>query len=112
ADKKDSPWDPHTAKGYEIAGHFFTLNRRYEEGIAYLRKTVEMDPQLYSARADLRINLMRQRQNEEAFKQLEICYNNDYQSKSIRNSLKLMDSYKNYLTFKTDHTILKVHKKE
>ena len=36
ADKKETQWDPHTAPGYEIAGHFFTLNRRYEEGIAYL----------------------------------------------------------------------------
>ena len=71
-----------------------------------------MDPQLYSARADLGINLMRQGQDEEAFKQLETCYNNGYQSKGIRNSLKLMDTYKNYLTFKTDRSILKVHKKE
>ena len=51
-----------------------------------------MDPQLYSARADLGINLMRQGQDEEAFKQLEICYNNGFQSKGIRNSLKLMDT--------------------
>ncbi|MGA3262192.1 MAG: tetratricopeptide repeat protein, partial [Bryobacteraceae bacterium] len=34
ADKKESPWDPHAAKGYETAGHFFMLNRRYEESVA------------------------------------------------------------------------------
>ncbi len=112
ADKKETPWDPHTAEGYEIAGHFFTLNRRYEEGIAYLRRAVEMDPQLNSARADLGINLMRLGRDEEAYKQLETCFNNGFQSKGVRNSLKLMDSYKNFAIFRTDRMVLKVHKKE
>src|ERR1700722_14446781 len=31
ADKKETQWDPHDARGYETAGHFFTLNRRYAE---------------------------------------------------------------------------------
>ena len=55
------------------------LNRRYEEGIQYYRKAIELDPQLYSARSQLGINLMRLGQNEEAYKQLEICFNNDFQ---------------------------------
>jgi tetratricopeptide (TPR) repeat protein len=112
ADKKESQWDPKTAPGYEIIGHFFTLNRRYDEGIAYLRKAIEMDPQLYSARADLGINLMRLGQDQEAYQQLKMCFDNGFQSKGIRNSLTLMDSYKNYVTYKTDRTILKLNKKE
>ena len=112
ADKKDSTWDPKTAKGYETVGHFFVLNRRYEEGIEYYRKAIAMDPQLYSARAQLGINLMRLGHDEEAYKQLELCYNNDYQDAATRNSLKLMDSYKNFVTFTTtDNTILVLHKK-
>jgi tetratricopeptide (TPR) repeat protein len=112
ADKKETSWDPHTARGYETAGHFFVMNRRYEEGIQYLRKAVEMDPQLYSARSQLGINLMRQGQEEEAYKQLEACFTNGFQDNATKNSLTLMDSYKNFVTFKTDNTILKVHKKE
>src|SRR6202035_5756635 len=53
ADKKETTWDPHTARGYETVGHFFVLNPRYEEGIQYLRKAIEMDPQLDSARSQL-----------------------------------------------------------
>jgi tetratricopeptide (TPR) repeat protein len=112
ADKKDSPWDPKTAKGYEIAGHFFTLNRRYEEGIALLRRALAMDPQLDSARADLGINLMRMGQDQEAYQLLKQCYDDGFQSKAVRNSLKLMDTYKNFVTYKTDRLILKVNKKE
>jgi tetratricopeptide (TPR) repeat protein len=112
ADKKETKWDPKAAKGYEIAGHFFVLNRRYEEGIQYLRKAIEMDPQLYSARSQLGVNLMRQGLDEEAYRQLEICYNNGFQDAATRNSLKLMDSYKNFETFTTPQTVLKLHKKE
>ncbi len=112
ADKKDSPWDPKSAKGYAIAGHFFTLNRRYEEGIALMRRALELDPLLYSARADLGINLMRLGQEQEAYQQLEKCFTDGFQSKGVRNSLKLMDSYKNFVTLKSDRVILKVHKKE
>jgi tetratricopeptide (TPR) repeat protein len=112
ADKKDSPWDPHDARGYETAGHFFVLNRRYEEGIEYFRRAIAMDPQLYSARAKLGINLMRLGQSEEAYKQLETCFNNGFQDKATRNSLKLMDSSKNFVTFRTPTTVLMLHKKE
>jgi cellulose synthase operon protein C len=112
ADKKDSQWDPKSAKGYAIAGHFFTLNRRYEEGIALMRRALELDSQLYSARADLGINLMRLGQEKEAYQQLQMCYENGFQSKGVRNTLKLMDSYKNFVTHTTDRLVLKVHKKE
>ena len=112
ADKKDTSWDPHTALGYETAGHFFVLNRRYEEGIQYYRKAIELDPQLYSARSQLGINLMRLGQNEEAYTQLETCFKNGFQDKATGNSLTLMDSYKNFQTFTTDRTVLKLHKKE
>jgi tetratricopeptide (TPR) repeat protein len=112
SDKKDTSWDPHAAKGYETAGHFFIINRRYEEGIQYYRKALELDPQLYSARAQLGINLMRLGQNDEAFNQLEECYNNGFKDAATVNSLTLMDSYKNFKTYTTDRTILKLHKKE
>ena len=112
ADKRETAWDPHTAKGYETVGHFFVMNRRYEEGIQYYRKAIALDPQLYSARSQLGVNLMRLGQDEEAYKQLELCFNNDFQDAATRNSLKLMDSYKNFVTFTTPTTILKLHKKE
>jgi len=112
ADKKETPWDPHAARGYETAAHFMTLNRRYEEAIQYYRRAIEMDPQLYSARSQLGINLMRLGQDQEAYQQLKTCFENDFRDKATTNSLTLMDSYKNFVTFKTDNTILKVHKKE
>ncbi len=66
ADKKDSSWDPHDARGYETAAHFFMLNRRYPEAIEYYRKAIALDPELYTARSQMAINLMRLGQDKEA----------------------------------------------
>ena len=112
ADKKDTPWDPHDARGYAIAGRFLTLNRRYEEGIEFYRKAIALDPNLFYARSEMAINLMRLGQDAEAYKELQTCWTNGFQDKATKNSLILMDSYKNFVTYKTDTTILKLHKKE
>ncbi len=112
ADKKESAWDTHAAKGYETAGHFFMLNRRYEESVAFYRKAIALDPRLDSARSQLGVNLMRLGRDEEAYQQLKTCWNNGFQDSATKNSLTLMDSEKNFVTFRTDRTILKLNKKE
>jgi cellulose synthase operon protein C len=112
ADKKDTPWDPHAAKGYGTAGHFFMLNRRYEESIEYYRKAIALDPELYSARAELALNLMRLSQNEEAYQLFKTCWEHFYQPQAIKNTLLLMDSYNRFTTLKTPNTVLVVNKKE
>jgi tetratricopeptide (TPR) repeat protein len=112
ADKKDSSWNPHAAKGYETAGHFFMLNRRYEESIAFYRKAIGIDPQLDSARSQLGVNLMRLGRDEEAYQQLKTAWNNGFQDSATTNSLRLIDSEKKFVTFRTDRTILKLNRKE
>ena len=65
---------PTSARGFETVGHFFVINRRYE-GIDY-RKAIAADPELWTAHSEFGMNLMRLGQNEEAYKQLELVYNN------------------------------------
>jgi predicted Zn-dependent protease len=112
AGKKDTAFDPHAARAYETAGHFFVINRRYEEGVQYYRKAIELDPQLYSARSQMGINLMRLGQDQEAYNELETCYKNGFQDVATRNSLKLLDSYKKFDTVQTGLIILKLDKRE
>lgn len=110
--KKESAWEPHDAKGYETIGHFYVMNRRYEEGIEYFRKAIAADPALYTAHAELGLNLMRLSQNEEAYKELSIAFNNGLQDSATTNTGKLLESYKNFVEFKTPTTALKLGKKE
>jgi hypothetical protein len=49
---------------------------------------------------------------DEARAELELCYENEYRDAATVNTLRLMDSYKNFVTYKTDRTVLRLHKKE
>ena len=118
-DQPDSPWmnrvlakNPRYGQAYALAGHFFVLNRRYVEGIAYYRKALDLQPDLWSARSELGINLMRLGFEDEARTQLENCYEHHYRDAATVNTLRLIDSYKNFVTYRTGNTILRLHKKE
>ena len=113
---KPSPWTEkigNRAKGYETVAHFFVINRRYEDGIEYYRKAIAADPELWTAHSQLGVNLMRLGRSTEAFKELELAYNNDHTSDAAtRNSLKLLDTFKEFKTYKAPTTILVLHSKE
>jgi tetratricopeptide (TPR) repeat protein len=111
-DKPDTPWDPHSGPAYETAARIFVLNRRYEDAIKLFRKAIAAQPDLWSAHSQLGINLMRLGLEDEARAELELCYENGYKDKPTVNTLRLMDSYKNFVTYKTDRTVLRLHKKE
>ncbi len=104
--------NPEYGEGYAIVGEHLVLNRRYPEGVAYFRKAVEADPELWSARSQLGINLMRMGEEEEPKKLLEESYNHGQTDAATSNSLLLLDSYKDFETTKDDTTILRLKKKE
>jgi tetratricopeptide (TPR) repeat protein len=104
--------NPAYGQGYAIIASHLVINRRYEEGVAYYRKAIDLDPRLWSARSALAINLMRLGQEEEPRRQLELCYNNGYRDPATVNSLRLLDSYKNFVTVRDATTIVKLHMKE
>ena len=119
ADRSPDTWlakirevNPNYGEGYALVAHHLVLNRRYEDGIAFYRKAIEADPRLWPAHSQLGINLMRLGQEDEPRKQLEMSYDNGYRNEETVNSLRLLDSYKNFVTVKDDTTILKLQKKE
>jgi tetratricopeptide (TPR) repeat protein len=104
--------NPSYGEGYALVGHHLVLHMRYEEGVIYYRRAIEADPKLWSARSQLGINLMRLGQEEEPLRQLEMSYNNGQRDAATVNSLRLLDSYKNFVIFRDDTTILKLRKNE
>jgi len=119
ADRSPDAWlakiravNPNYGEGCALVAHHLVLNRRYEDGIAFYRKAIEADPRLWPAHSQLGINLMRMGQEDEPRKQLEMSYDNGFRNEETVNSLRLLDSYKNFVTVKDDTTILKLQKKE
>ncbi|MBI5280383.1 MAG: tetratricopeptide repeat protein [Candidatus Solibacter usitatus] len=94
-----------------IARHF-VLNRRYEEAIGFYRKAVAMDPLNLSAQSELGINLMRTGQDQEARRVLEAAHNAGFTDKPTSNSLRLLDSYKNFIVYTHPRYVLRLHKDE
>ena len=119
ADRSPDAWvqrmlqvNPAYGQGYALIASQLVMNRRYDEGVAYYRKAIDLDPRLWSARSQLGINLMRLGQEDEPRRQLEMCYNNGYRDAATVNSLRLLDSYKNFTVVTNAQTILKLDAKE
>jgi cellulose synthase operon protein C len=119
ADRSPDAWldkirkvNPGNGEAYARVGHYLELNYRFEDAIVYYRKAIEADPRYWPARSQLGVGLMRLGQEDEPFKQLEMCYNNGYRDAETVNSLRLLDSYKNFVTYKENGTILRLRKNE
>jgi len=104
--------NPHYGEGYQLIAQNLVLRNRYDDGVTYYRQAIAADPHLWAARSELAINLMRLGQEIEPRQQLELCYQNGYRDSATVNSLRLLDSYKNFVTFKDATTILKLHQQE
>ena len=93
--------DPAYGEAYATAAHFFEINRRYDEAISFYRKALGLNPELWEARSQLGVNLMRLGFETEAKQQLERCYEAHYRDPETVNSLRLLDTLKEYQTYKT-----------
>ena len=103
--KPDSEWtrkaleyNPSYGRIYADPAHFYVITRRYREATELLRKAIEVDPELWTAHADLAVNLLRQAREEEGRRHLEIAYKGDPFSPQTTNWLRLLDSFPNYET--------------
>jgi cellulose synthase operon protein C len=119
ADRSPDVWfekirkvNPGYGKADAIVAHHLELNYRYDDAVVYYRKAIELDPQLWSAHSALGVALMRLGQVDEPVKQLEMSYDNGYRNEETVNSLRLLDSYKNFVVYRDDTMILKLNKKE
>ena len=118
-DKSGKEWfdkifkiNPKYSEAYALAGHFFVINRRYDEGTEQYRKAIALEPTNYKAKSELAVGLMRFAKNAEAKALLEECWAAGYRDAQTTNTLTLIESYKNYDTFETPTTVLKIAKKE
>jgi tetratricopeptide (TPR) repeat protein len=119
ADRSPDAWfakiaaiNPDYGEAYALVARQLEMHYRYENAVTYYRKAVKSDPRLWAAHSALGIDLMRLGKEDEPVTELELSYNNGYRDAATVNSLRLLDSYKNFKTFRDDTTILKLKKTE
>lgn len=99
-------------KAYETGAHFLVINRRYQEGIELYRKALGLTPDLWSARSQLGINLMRLGQTAEARTELTRCYDAHFRDAQTVNALRLFDKLGEYRTFNASGVELIINSQE
>jgi tetratricopeptide (TPR) repeat protein len=104
--------NPIYGEGYARVAHQLELHYRYQDAVTYFRKAIEADPRLWAAHSALGVELMRLGQEQEPYKELQLSYENGYRDAATVNSLRLLDSYKNFVTTRDASSILKLNKSE
>jgi tetratricopeptide (TPR) repeat protein len=119
ADRSPDVWfakitaiNPGYGDAYALVAHQLEVHYRYEDAVTYYGMAVKADPRFWGAHSALGIDLMRLGKEDEPLTELELSYNNGYRDAATVNSLRLLDSYKNFKTFRDDTTILKLNKSE
>jgi cellulose synthase operon protein C len=119
ADRSPDGWfakimaiNPGYGEAYSRVAHQLEVHYRYEDAVTYFRRAVKAEPRLWSAHSALGIDLMRMGKEDEPLTELELSYNSGYRDAATVNSLRLLDSYKNFQTFRDDTTILRLKKSE
>src|SRR5690606_21581813 len=81
---------------YATPAHFYVITRRYRQAIELYRRAVEIQPDLYSAHAELGINLLRDNRVADAQRHLTLAYRGDPYAAPVVNTLRLIDSFENF----------------
>src|SRR5262249_18906783 len=119
ADRAPDAWftriraiNPHYGEGYALVAHEIEMHYRYQDAVTYYSKAIEAAPRLWSAHSALGIQLMRLGKEDEPRQELELSYKNEYRDAATVNSLRLLDSYKDFEIMRDGASILKLHKTE
>ena len=89
--------NPNWGGAHETLGHFYLRTFRYTDAIEAFKKSVEMEPDRWSAHSQLGINLLRKNQIAEGRHHLEIAYSGDPYDPATVNTLRLLDTLNEFV---------------
>lgn len=94
--KETLDYNPRYGTLFEKLGYFEVIRRRYREADTWLQRAAQVQPDLWSARRELGLNLLRLGRVEEARPHLEAAYEGDPFNVTTVNTLRLLDSFGNF----------------
>jgi tetratricopeptide (TPR) repeat protein len=97
---------------FETLGHFAVNKRRYADAVDFGRRAVELQPNLWSARTELGIQLLRVGKTAEGRAELEKAFAGDPFNVWAKNTLDLLDSINDYVDTLRGPFIIKTAPKE
>ena len=104
--------NPHDAELFATVAELASRVRQYREAAEFAQQAVAMDPKSWRAFGILGLNQLRLGQIAAGRKSLETSFAGDPYNVWIKNTLDLLDTYKNYDETKTDHFVFMIEKEE
>jgi len=102
-DEKSNRWidrsiayNPRYGGMYETLAHYEVMRRRYREANGWLQKSVTLEPDRWTAQAELGVNLLRLGEVDESRRALEKAYSGDPFSATTVNTLRVLDKLKDF----------------
>ena len=94
--------NPSYGEIHATPAYYHLINRRYREAVELLFEAVRIQPDLWTAHAELGVNLLRQNRVEEARAHLALAYQGDPFSAQTVNTLRLIDSFDNFVVLRRE----------
>ena len=104
--------NPKAGVFYDTLGHFAVNNRRYADAVEFYRKAVDLSPNLWSARTQLGVQLLRVGKTPEGKAELEKTFEGDPFNIWAKNTLDLLDSIADYTDTVRGPFVIKTSPKE
>lgn len=98
-------YNPRYGAVFEQLAHFEVMRRRYREATVLLKRAVEVQPDLWSAHAELGANLLREGDFAQARMHLTTAYSGDPFSATTVNTLRLLDRVDDFEVTSTTITV-------
>mgnify|MGYP001382572237 CR=1 FL=1 len=107
-------YNPRYGGVFETLAYFEVMRRRYRQAVDWLRQAVEIEPELWSAHAELGVNLLRLGEVNESRAHLERAYAGDPYSATTVNTLRLLDSLKAFEVHRATQPdiVIRLHRNE
>ena len=104
--------NPRYGEVYRHLARYCVTQRLYRQAVDFFRQAIRLNPNLFSAYADLGVNLLRIGREAEAKEILERAYRVDPFNLWTVNTLRLLDSLVDFEKLTTPHFTLKLHREE
>ena len=89
-------YNPHYGGVFEMLAHYEIMRRRYAQATEWLRRAVDVQPDRWSAHAELGVNLLRLGDLAGARQSLERAYAGDPFSATTVNTLRVLDKLQSF----------------
>ena len=104
--------DTHCADFYTTLAENCILRFRYKDAVTFCRQAISKDRQKWEAYTLLGLNVLRTGETEEARRYLERGFQGDPFNLYARNTLELIDEYKDFTRVESKHFVLLIHNTE